>query len=167
MIPQPESRSIRSLILWIFAAISISALHPAIVHAQATTETSVKQDGNSSAAGTLPAGAAGQQRLGHHRQESRSLTTLLPARSSCIPKAGMTSRRIADKDDKNRTAEASMFYVAYFKSGDQSAQRPITFFYNGGPGSSTVWLHMGAFGPKRVVTARRLPYAGGTLFHRQ
>ena len=31
--------------------------------------------------------------------------------------------------------------------------RPLTFLYNGGPGSSTVWLHMGAFGPKRVVTA--------------
>jgi carboxypeptidase C (cathepsin A) len=57
-----------------------------------------------------------------------------------------------DKDDKNPRPEASMFYVAYFKSGEQSAQRPVTFFYNGGPGSSTVWLHMGAFGPKRVVT---------------
>jgi carboxypeptidase C (cathepsin A) len=45
-----------------------------------------------------------------------------------------------------------MFYVAYFKSGEQNSQRPLTFFYNGGPGSSTVWLHMGAFGPKRVVT---------------
>lgn len=58
----------------------------------------------------------------------------------------------ADRDDKNLEPEASMFYVAYFKSGDQSAQRPVTFFYNGGPGSSTVWLHMGAFGPKRVIT---------------
>jgi carboxypeptidase C (cathepsin A) len=57
-----------------------------------------------------------------------------------------------DKDDKNLPPEASMFYVAYFKSGDQSGPRPVTFFYNGGPGSSTVWLHMGAFGPKRVVT---------------
>ena len=57
-----------------------------------------------------------------------------------------------DKDDKNLEPEASMFYVAYFKSGDPSAQRPVTFFYNGGPGSSTVWLHMGAFGPKRVIT---------------
>jgi carboxypeptidase C (cathepsin A) len=46
-----------------------------------------------------------------------------------------------------------MFYVAYFKSGDQASQRPLTFLFNGGPGSSTVWLHMGAFGPKRVVTA--------------
>jgi carboxypeptidase C (cathepsin A) len=59
----------------------------------------------------------------------------------------------AEKDDKNPPAEASMFYVAYFKSGEQAAQRPVTFLYNGGPGSSTVWLHMGAFGPKRVVTA--------------
>ncbi len=47
---------------------------------------------------------------------------------------------------------ASMFYVAYFKKG-AAANRPITFLYNGGPGSSSVWLHMGAFGPKRVVTA--------------
>ncbi len=53
----------------------------------------------------------------------------------------------------NPTAEASMFYVAYFKNGAPSPDRPITFFYNGGPGSSTVWLHMGAFGPRRVVTA--------------
>jgi carboxypeptidase C (cathepsin A) len=57
-----------------------------------------------------------------------------------------------DKDDKNQPPEASMFYVAYFKSDSKGAPRPLTFLYNGGPGSSTVWLHMGAFGPKRVVT---------------
>ncbi len=59
----------------------------------------------------------------------------------------------ADPDPKNKPAEASMFYVAYFKSDNKGAPRPVTFLYNGGPGSSTVWLHMGAFGPKRVVTA--------------
>ncbi len=48
---------------------------------------------------------------------------------------------------------ASMFYIAYFKDGENPGDRPITFLYNGGPGSSTVWLHMGAFGPRRVVTA--------------
>src|SRR5580698_1981627 len=51
------------------------------------------------------------------------------------------------------SAEASMFFVYYAKRGADPQQRPITFLYNGGPGSSTVWLHMGAFGPKRVVTA--------------
>jgi carboxypeptidase C (cathepsin A) len=65
----------------------------------------------------------------------------------------------ADKsrDDKHhapkRPPEASMFYVAYFKDGEKPGDRPITFLYNGGPGSSSVWLHMGALGPKRVVTA--------------
>jgi carboxypeptidase C (cathepsin A) len=55
-----------------------------------------------------------------------------------------------DSADKNPTAEASMFYVAYFKNG--GGQRPVTFLYNGGPGSATMWLHMGAFGPRRIVT---------------
>lgn len=59
----------------------------------------------------------------------------------------------ADPNDKNKPAEASMFYVAYFKSDNKGAPRPLTFLFNGGPGSSTVWLHMGAFGPKRVITA--------------
>jgi carboxypeptidase C (cathepsin A) len=58
-----------------------------------------------------------------------------------------------NKDEKVGPAEASMFYAAYFKSGVPSARRPITFLFNGGPGSSSVWLHMGAFGPRRVVTA--------------
>jgi carboxypeptidase C (cathepsin A) len=59
----------------------------------------------------------------------------------------------ADPDPKNKSAEASMFYVAYMKSDNKGGPRPLTFLYNGGPGSSTVWLHMGAFGPRRVVTA--------------
>ena len=50
------------------------------------------------------------------------------------------------------TPEASMFFVAYLAEGAAPATRPITFLYNGGPGSSTVWLHMGAFGPRRVAT---------------
>jgi carboxypeptidase C (cathepsin A) len=54
-------------------------------------------------------------------------------------------------ESKNPTAEASMFYVAYFKNG--GGNRPVTFLYNGGPGSATLWLHLGAFGPKRIVTA--------------
>ncbi len=50
---------------------------------------------------------------------------------------------------------ASMSYVAYMKSGAKAESRPVTFVYNGGPGSATVWLHMGAFGPRRVVTVDR------------
>ncbi|MBI3410043.1 MAG: peptidase S10 [Planctomycetes bacterium] len=46
---------------------------------------------------------------------------------------------------------ASFFYVAYTKLNSDLAKRPITFSFNGGPGSSSVWLHMGAYGPKRVL----------------
>src|SRR6202049_3809949 len=47
--------------------------------------------------------------------------------------------------------EAEMFFVAYALEGQQANQRPLTFAFNGGPGSASVWLHMGALGPKRVV----------------
>ncbi len=61
------------------------------------------------------------------------------------------------------TPTASIFYAAYFKEGEKNqSNRPVTFLYNGGPGSSTVWLHMGAFGPQRVfledTSQSRAPY---------
>ena len=56
---------------------------------------------------------------------------------------------LRDDDEK---ASADIFYVAYTRddAGEQS-QRPVTFSFNGGPGSSSVWMHMGLLGPKRVV----------------
>jgi len=53
---------------------------------------------------------------------------------------------------------ASMFYVAYTRDGVANLDhRPVTFFYNGGPGSSTIWLHMGSYGPRIVETADAKP----------
>jgi carboxypeptidase C (cathepsin A) len=61
------------------------------------------------------------------------------------------------KPDEKEAAEtpptARIFYVAYFKKDAPPDSRPVTFIYNGGPGSSTLWLHMGAFGPQRIITA--------------
>ncbi|MEM1282256.1 MAG: peptidase S10 [Chlamydiota bacterium] len=55
---------------------------------------------------------------------------------------------LKDGDDE----KASFFYTAYLKEGvEDSSSRPITFCFNGGPGSSSVWLHLGAFGPQKVV----------------
>ncbi len=47
--------------------------------------------------------------------------------------------------------EAEMFYVAYTADGQDAAKRPLTFAFNGGPGSASIWLHMGALGPRKVV----------------
>jgi carboxypeptidase C (cathepsin A) len=47
--------------------------------------------------------------------------------------------------------EAEMFFVAYTLDGQETSKRPVTFAFNGGPGSASIWLHMGALGPQRVV----------------
>ena len=56
------------------------------------------------------------------------------------------------RDPASGAAEASMFYVAYTADGADPATRPVTFLYNGGPGSASVWLHLGSFGPVRLAT---------------
>jgi len=53
--------------------------------------------------------------------------------------------------DEDGTPRASIFFVAYTRDGADPAKRPVMFSFNGGPGSSSVWLHMGALGPRRVV----------------
>jgi carboxypeptidase C (cathepsin A) len=56
------------------------------------------------------------------------------------------------RDEKDEPT-ASIFSVAYIRDGvSNPTTRPVTFVFNGGPGSASLWLHMGAFGPKQVVT---------------
>jgi carboxypeptidase C (cathepsin A) len=69
------------------------------------------------------------------------------------PLAGSQLALATPKEPADAPPVAHMFYVAYFKTGANAEDRPITFFYNGGPGSSTMWLHMGSLGPKYVETA--------------
>jgi carboxypeptidase C (cathepsin A) len=63
-----------------------------------------------------------------------------------------TAGHLTAQDIKSGAPEASFFYVAYTLDGADPATRPVTFFYNGGPGSATAWLHLGSFGPKRLTT---------------
>ncbi len=71
-----------------------------------------------------------------------------------------TAGRLPVKRDDGKI-EAEMFFVAYTLDGQDASKRPLTFAFNGGPGSASVWLHMGALGPKRVV----LQPQGGGLHH--
>ena len=77
------------------------------------------------------------------------------------PEPGSQLALSESKEPKDAAPTARMSYFAYFKKDAKAENRPITFFYNGGPGSSTVWLHMGSLGPKHVVTAgdQHLPAA--------
>jgi carboxypeptidase C (cathepsin A) len=64
---------------------------------------------------------------------------------------------IRDEEDK---PYGSMFYVAYTLDGAESRTRPVSFLYNGGPGSATLWLHMGSFSPVRITTDSPDPTTG-------
>ncbi|MBV8115946.1 MAG: peptidase S10, partial [Silvibacterium sp.] len=118
-----------------------------------TTEGSVVSGGATIAyravAGTITVGATEEQ------------DAQLGPDGKPLPDTEAALAAAASKDPKEAPPVARMFYVAYFKKDARSEDRPITFLYNGGPGSSTVWLHMGSFGPKHVVTSddKHLPAA--------
>lgn len=61
-----------------------------------------------------------------------------------------TAGRLPIKDGSGKI-EAEMFFVAYTLDGADPARRPLTFSFNGGPGSASLWLHMGALGPRKVT----------------
>ena len=71
----------------------------------------------------------------------------LAANGSILPDSGVKT----PNDPSEAPATARMFYVAYFKKDAVPSHRPVMFLYNGGPGSATMWLHLGTFGPRRVV----------------
>lgn len=66
---------------------------------------------------------------------------------------------IALEDTKGATT-CRMFYTAFTLDGADPRTRPVTFLYNGGPGSSTIWLRMGSFGPVRVQAGDAAPTRG-------
>jgi carboxypeptidase C (cathepsin A) len=124
----------------------------AVVAPDSTTEGSLTAGGATIAykavAGTITVGATEEQ------------DAQLGPDGKPLPDTEMALAAAASKDPKDSPAVARMFYVAYFKKDAKEEDRPITFLYNGGPGSSTVWLHMGSFGPKHVVTADDRHLAG-------
>ena len=71
-----------------------------------------------------------------------------------------TSRTPKKKGDKEKTKRekplAKVFFIAYTRDDvGNTAKRPVTFSFNGGPGSASVWLHMGGLGPRRAVLTER------------
>jgi carboxypeptidase C (cathepsin A) len=157
MFPYPENHPMRTQVMkLVILSLAIIALPLTLLYAQAKDETStVKVEATKT-------DTAKPEQFKPEQQGSKGSVTIggsvinYDAYAGTLvvhPKDWDDVAQNADPDPKNRAPEASMFYVAYFKSDNKGAPRPITFLYNGGPGSSTVWLHMGAFGPRRVVTA--------------
>jgi len=64
-----------------------------------------------------------------------------------------TAGHLIAYDASSSQPSAKMFYVAYTADGKDANTRPVTFFYNGGPGSAAVWLLLGSYAPKRIKTS--------------
>ncbi|MEM8798729.1 MAG: peptidase S10 [Pseudomonadota bacterium] len=88
--------------------------------------------------GPAPSGLERTEREEAARIAGKSLTYKVSA--------GFT--QLLDEEDKPR---AEMFSTDYFVETDDPSKRPVTFIFNGGPGSASLWLHMGVYGPRRVV----------------
>jgi carboxypeptidase C (cathepsin A) len=71
----------------------------------------------------------------------------------------VTPGHLTIRNDKGEPT-GSMFYVAYAAPSGNGRPRPVTFLFNGGPGSSTMWLHMGSFGPMKVDASTPETIAG-------
>jgi len=94
------------------------------------------------------------------KEESSATDHNIRLGSQTIPYKATASTTLL-KNDKDEPV-ASIFSVAYTRSDIKDlSQRPIAFVYNGGPGSASVWLHMGAFGPRRVITQNAAPTGPG------
>ncbi|WP_408733244.1 S10 family serine carboxypeptidase-like protein, partial [Burkholderia cepacia] len=64
-----------------------------------------------------------------------------------------TAGHLVTTDPNSSQPNAKIFYVAYTADGKDANTRPVTFFYNGGPGSAAIWLLLGSYAPKRIKTS--------------
>ena len=123
-------------ILWILLAASTS-LHAAEVAPTNSPATNAPPAKNEAA--TIPDAT-------HKPVFTTNTVTIAGQRVKYVAETGMLP--ILKPDG---TTSASIFYIAYTRLGEtNTGTRPVTFCFNGGPGSSSVWLHLGALGPRRV-----------------
>lgn len=86
----------------------------------------------------------------HHEEGVVETSHVVTIDGVDVPYTATAGRTILREEEGKK--KASFFSVAYTRDGvEDPATRPIVFCFNGGPGSSSVWLHLGAFGPRRVL----------------
>jgi carboxypeptidase C (cathepsin A) len=112
-----------------------------------TFATRVRAQEKDAKAGEKPAEAAAPP----PKEESSVTDHSIKIGGQSIPYKA-TAATVLIKNDKDEPT-ALIYFTAYTRSDVKDmSQRPVSFLYNGGPGSSSVWLHMGSVGPRRVMT---------------
>ncbi len=133
----------RLLLPFALALAALAALvTPGAAPAQDDAKAASKHE---EAAESVP--AAPKPAVSHHRVSLAGKTIPYTATAATI-----------DLESDDGDVIGRMFYVAYVEEGvSDPRRRPVTFLFNGGPGSSTIWLHMASFGPLRVDVADAEP----------
>ncbi len=86
----------------------------------------------------------------HHEEGVVETTHQVVIDGATVEYTAVAGRMLLREEEGKK--RASFFFTSYTRTGiEDPANRPIVFSFNGGPGSSSVWLHLGAFGPRRVV----------------
>jgi carboxypeptidase C (cathepsin A) len=86
----------------------------------------------------------------HHEEISTETTHTVTIAGTDVEYTATAGRLLLTEEEGKK--KASFFFVAYTRNdADDLSKRPIVFAFNGGPGSSSVWLHLGALGPRRVL----------------
>jgi len=118
----------------VLAALPLAAAEPAATNAPPTNAPAAKNE-----LATIPDAS-------YHPVRITNAVTIAGERVTYTAETGMLPVLKTDG-----TSRASVFYVAYARQDTtNAATRPVTFCFNGGPGSASVWLHLGALGPRRA-----------------
>jgi carboxypeptidase C (cathepsin A) len=138
---------------WLAAALAVLSLHPALAQRPQGPQSSPSSQASDEAdePGTESAKPAEKPAL-PLKAEDRLVTTQHHAVIGGQEiRYAATSGTLILRDEDGKP-KASIFFTAYTRDGVKDlGKRPITYTFNGGPGSSSVWLHLGAFGPRRVA----------------
>lgn len=141
----------------------IAAVLAAAAFAQESKRAKGAPAGTTSAASAATAGEAAAK---VEKKDEKEKEPVLSVTEHTVTIAGKPVRYKATagympmRDVKTEKTKANIFFIAYTKIGSDTepvdlAKRPVTFSFNGGPGSASIWLHMGALGPKRVLMTEK------------
>ena len=154
------------------AALAICSIAATFAHAQNNSSAKSEERKASQPEGPADSITEGSVKVGGQAIDYRAIAGTLTVGSSDPQDAmiGFDGKYLPDatvelaEKPEDRPATARIFYVAYF-SKNPAKNRPITFLYNGGPGSATMYLHMGAFGPMRLVLPQDNGHPDGAPYH--
>jgi carboxypeptidase C (cathepsin A) len=141
---------------WIAATLALFALQPALAQPPRSSQSSRSSQMPDETAGDGMEPAAAPERAEKSAPPPKAEDHLVTTQHHAVIGGQdlhytATAGTLILRDEEGKP-QASIFFTAYTRDGVKDlGKRPITYAYNGGPGSASVWLHMGAFGPRRVA----------------